>query len=96
MPAPHALSVWIGVAGCGCPISTRAVRSGTASRALWNKAPNSASIAEAIALAMIALMVCMGPFYGGGGLLVGLGGSVGLLLRKKVPPARLLACASDK
>jgi hypothetical protein len=65
----------------------RAVQIGTVSRALWNKAPNSASVAEAITLAIIALMVCMGPLYGGGGLLVGLDGSAGLLLRKKVPPA---------
>jgi hypothetical protein len=96
MPAAHALFVWIGVAGCGCSISMREVRSGTASQALWNKAPNYASVAEAITLAIIALMVCMGPLYGDGGLLVGLGGSAGLLLRKKVPPARLIVCALDK
>jgi hypothetical protein len=92
----HAFSVWIGVAGCGCPISMRAVRIEMTSRALWNKAPNSASVAEAITLAIIAIMVCMGPLYGGGGLFVGSGGYAGLFLRNKVPPARLLACASDK
>jgi hypothetical protein len=96
MPAAHALSVWIGVAGCGCPISMKAVPSGTASRALWNKSPNYASVVEAITLAIIELMVCTGPLYGGGGFLVGFYGSAGLLLRKKAPPARLLVCASDK
>jgi hypothetical protein len=38
----------------------------TASRALWNKAPNSASVADAMTLAMMALMVWMAPLYGAG------------------------------
>jgi hypothetical protein len=45
---------------------------------------------------MLELMVWMAPLYGGG-VAVELGvadGSGGLELRKKVPPARLLALAS--
>jgi hypothetical protein len=47
---------------------------------------------------MMELMVWMAPLYGGG-LAMGLGvadGSGGLELRKKVPPARLLALAYER
>ena len=46
IPAAHALSVWIGVAVCGCPISRRVLRSMAASFPLKNRAPISASVAE--------------------------------------------------
>jgi hypothetical protein len=69
-----------------------------ASRALWNKAPNSDYVADAMTLAMMALMVWVAPLYGGGGMSVlgGLMGSMGLVLKKKVPPAWLRALASDR
>jgi hypothetical protein len=98
MPAAHALLVWMGVAACGCPISSSAMRRGTQSRAFWNTAPSSASVADAIKFRMMELIVWMAPLYGGG-VAVGLGvadGSGGLELRKKVPPARLLALASER
>jgi hypothetical protein len=47
---------------------------------------------------MMELMVWLAPLYGGG-VVVGLGvadGSGGLELRKKVPPAGLLALASER
>ena len=46
IPLAVLLSVAIGVAGWGCPYSSRAMRRGHASLpALWNKAPNLASAA---------------------------------------------------
>jgi hypothetical protein len=98
MPVAHALSVWMGVAACGCPISLRATRRRTQSRAFWKTAPTSASVADAMTFRMTELMVWMAPLYGGD-VAVGLGaidGSRGFELRKKVPPARLLALDSDK
>jgi hypothetical protein len=47
---------------------------------------------------MMELMVWMAPLYGGG-VAVGLGvadGSGGREMRKKVPPARLMALASER
>ena len=41
-----ALSVCIGVRGCGCPSSIRVCRIATAVFALMNRAPNSASAAD--------------------------------------------------
>jgi hypothetical protein len=71
-------------------------RTGTASRGLWNNAPNSASVAEAITLAMMALLVRMAPFYSWGGVVTRMiCGMLGFALKKKVPPARLRALASD-
>ena len=46
MPEAHALSVWMGVAGCGCPMSSRIVRSMAASFPLWNNVASSALVAE--------------------------------------------------
>jgi hypothetical protein len=96
MPAAQALSVWIGVVGFGCLISMRTVRRGMASQVLWNNAPNSAYVAEAIALAMMALIVWMAPLYACGGGLGGFMGSAGFAIKKKVPPSRLRSLDSAK
>jgi hypothetical protein len=40
---------------------------GVTSRVLWNNAPNSASIADAITLVMMELILWMAPLYAGGG-----------------------------
>jgi hypothetical protein len=73
----------------------RAVWRGISPRALWNKAPNPASVADAMTLAMMALMAWMELLYGCGGFYV-MGVSMGLALKKKVPPARLRALASER
>jgi hypothetical protein len=98
MPVAHALSVWMGVAACGCPIYLSAMRRVTQSPVFWNTAPSSASVVDAIAFRIMDLIVWMAQLYGGG-VDVGLGvddGSGGLELRKKVPPARLLDLASER
>ena len=48
------LSVWMGVRGCGCPISSSVCRIDTAVLALMNSAPNSASAANDIT----AFIIC--------------------------------------
>ena len=42
MPITVELSVWIGVGGCGCPISANVAQMTTVCLALINRAPNSA------------------------------------------------------
>jgi hypothetical protein len=76
----------------------RAVWRGTALLALLKKATNSASVTEAMTLAMVELMVWMAPLHGGGGFYVlgGFVGSMGLALKNNVPPARLRAFASER
>jgi hypothetical protein len=96
MPVAHALLVWMSVADCGWPISSSVMRRGAQSRAFWNTAPSSADVVDAMTFRMMGLMVWMAPFYGGG-VAVGMGvadGSGSHELRKKVPPAQLLALAS--
>ncbi len=72
--------VWIGVRGCGCPISVSICRRYTASFALMKIAPNSASAADDITALIIVAMVRIAPL---------LGGLSTLFDRKKCPPARL-------
>ena len=48
-----ALSVWMGVGGCLCPISSRMMRMYTASRAMMYKAASSASVAEDMTFLMM-------------------------------------------
>ena len=75
---------------------------GHASRSMRNAAPTSASIAELIMLDMIFARTWTGPL--GFGVLDGavsvvresFGWCLGLLLRKKNPPARLLELDSDR
>jgi hypothetical protein len=98
MSASRVLSVWMGVAACGWPISSSTMRGGAQSRVFLNTAPSYASAADAMSFRMMELMAWMAPLYGGG-VAVGMGvadGSGGLELRKKVPPARLLDLASER
>ena len=94
-PTTVALSTCIGVGGCGWPISSRAIRRGTASFAVRYVAATSASIAEDMTLLMIFAKAYTTPFIFGG-LFGGWVGSCRLLLRKNIPPARLRALSSDK
>ena len=48
MPTAVVLSMWMGVGGGGCPSSCNMIRMTSASLALRNKAPSSASAAEAV------------------------------------------------
>ena len=66
---------------------------GQASWALWNHAPTSASVAEAMTLRMMLLTMWMGPFRRGG---VASGLEDGVELRKKMPPARERALLSER
>jgi hypothetical protein len=76
----------------------RVLRSGMPSRSLWKSAPSSASMVDAMTLHMMELMMWMAPFWGGGVAVgaCGLEGLAGCVLRKKMPPARLQADASDR
>eukprot|EP00957_Ditylum_brightwellii_P127886 9752420-Ditylum_brightwellii.AAC.1 len=75
---------------CGWFSSWRAVLNSFPLRALVNKAPISASAAEAMTLQRSSQTECMGPF-GGATDSSGLVGLHGQLLRKKCPPALLRA-----
>ena len=48
------LSVWMGVRGCGCPISSSVCCMDMVVLALMNSVPNSASVADDI----IAFIIC--------------------------------------
>ena len=50
MSAAVELSIFMGVHGCGWPISSRHVQIGSVTWTLWKRAPSSASEAEAIML----------------------------------------------
>jgi hypothetical protein len=64
------LSVWMGVCGCGCPISLSVCRMDTAVLALMNSAPNSASAADDnlepldAAIGQVPVLCCPGSHYG--------------------------------
>ena len=83
---PHAvlLSTCIGVAGCGWPISSRAVRSAVASFMLENNPAVSASAADEHTTLMTPVGVRIGP------LIV----SLFALPKKKYPPSLLFAIGS--
>ena len=87
IPSAVELSTWMGVGGCGCPISSRIVRSVTASFMFLNSAPTSASTAEETTTSMVEERLRMGPLNNSGAVVVS-------LPRKKWPPARLRACGS--
>ena len=89
MPAAHALSGVMGVGGCSCPNSSKVLRMWMASRALKNRAPNSASAAEARTFFIMLERTNTAPLKGG---VLG----VGVPVRKKYPPARERAPGSDK
>ncbi len=55
------LSTWIGVGGCGWPISSNVVCRGTASVVFSKTAPHSASAAEDMTLRMILDLLRMAP-----------------------------------
>ena len=61
IPLAVLLSVAIGVAGCGCPISARAMRRGHASLPLWKSAPSLASAALDKTLRMMWHRTCTAP-----------------------------------
>ena len=81
------LSVCIGVFGCLCPISCNRFRIGTASQALMYIAPNSASAALDMTAVIIFDILSIAPLVGG---------SSASVVRKKCPPALLLAFGSLK
>ena len=60
---PHAveLSTWMGVAGCGWPISSKAVRSAVPSFIFVNKPAVSASAAEETTTLITPVGVSSGP-----------------------------------
>ena len=58
------LSVCIGIFGCGCPISIRAILAGMASRAFMNNAPISASAADDMTAFIIWATFSTAPLLG--------------------------------
>jgi len=60
---PHAveLSTWMGVAGCGCPISSKAVRSAVPSFMFVNNPAVSASAADETTTLITPVGVSKGP-----------------------------------
>ena len=64
-PNAVVLSVCIGVGGWGCPISSRVVLAGMASRAFMNNAPISASAADDMTALMICATFNTAPLLGG-------------------------------
>ena len=76
------LSVWMGVGGWGCPISTIMFLMYTASFVLMNSAPSSASAAGDMTALMICDMFTVAPF----------GGGVSSSFDRKNPSIMLLAC----
>ena len=62
MPTAVVLSMRIGMGGCGCPNSVSVSRMIRACCALRNRAPNSASAAEAATMRRIVHNEWMAPF----------------------------------
>ena len=62
-PIDVVLSVYIGVGGCLCPISSSAWRDGMPSRQLMKRAPSSASAAEDMMALMICVMMMTAPLF---------------------------------
>ena len=73
MPVALGLYVWIGLAGCRCPISASVILSVTPYFALWKSHPDSALVVDDITLRMILLTVCIAIL----GVGVAMGGLVG-------------------
>ena len=67
LTTPHAvlLSVWIGVLGCLCPVSSNRCLINTASCALTYRAPSSASAALEITVPSIFSTLSTAPLFGG-------------------------------
>eukprot|EP00957_Ditylum_brightwellii_P148650 11316941-Ditylum_brightwellii.AAC.1 len=89
------LSVIASVGSWGWPISSRTKQSSSPLQVLRNKAPISASVAEAMTVHNILHTVWTGPLSGTGAV-GGLFGSSDAELRKKWPPAQLHSSVSDK
>ena len=85
------LTVAIGVGGCWCPISARAVLMDVAFCQFSNNPPNYASVTDAITFLIILHSKCTGPFPGG----IACIGVLDFFPRKKHPPALLRASGSD-
>ena len=66
-PRAVVLSVWMGVGGCGWPISSAVVRAGIAWREFMYRAPISASAADDMTALMIWAIFNMAPLSGGFG-----------------------------
>ena len=90
IPAAVILSQCIGVGGCACPNSFRMVQSIFLSFILRNKAPSSASSAEATTNLRIPLWIYIYPLSGIGLYLLG------TYQRKKSPAVQLLERTSDR
>jgi len=95
MPLAMLLLVCSGVAGCGWPSSSNAMRNGQMACALRKRAPSSASATLAMTVFMIWHRTWMGPLSGGGSS-VAVGGVVGCELRKQYPVARDLPLGAVK
>ena len=94
MPVALELYVWIGLAGCGCLISSNVILSVTPSFALWKILTVSALVMDNITLRMILLTVCIASL----GVGVTMGGLVGSSTREvsvKRPPTLLRNFGSD-
>ena len=61
------LSVWMGIGGCGWPISSILLIMGTAVLAFKNNAPSSASAADDITLRIIVYRLRTAPLFVGFG-----------------------------
>ena len=84
MPQAVELSTWTGVGGCGCPISSKAVRNAVASFMLVNSPAVSASAADETTTLMTPVGVKMGALM-----------KLSVLFpKKKYPPVRLRALGS--
>ncbi len=70
IPTSHILSVFIGVAGCGWPMSWRVVRSMARTFPLRKVKPSSASAAEDMTVRIMLLGVWIAPLCGGLGAFV--------------------------
>jgi hypothetical protein len=81
------LSVWMGVRGCGCSISSSVCRMDMAVLALMNSAPNSASAADDIT----AIIIC--EIYNTPPLLMGISSKPAMNMW---PPALLRAFGSER
>ncbi len=64
-PRAVLLLVCIGVGGCGCPISSRSWRCGTASHALMYSVPSLALAAEDMTSLMSWAMLSTAPLFAG-------------------------------